>query len=155
MEVRSVDVGPSASQQASTSPCVCTRSGVHRCGSHHGERAGPAPSEHRATGSCHQRRRTNRRNVSYLPVEKINKVKEGRPHIVDAMKNGDIALVFTTVDETRDAINDSSSIRKTAIAQRITYQTTVAGAEAAVEGMKHLHEIHVYDVQGLHASLAK
>jgi carbamoyl-phosphate synthase large subunit len=90
-----------------------------------------------------------------LPVEKINKVKEGRPHIVDAMKNGDIALVFTTVDETRDAINDSSSIRKTAIAQRITYQTTVAGAEAAVEGMKHLHEIHVYDVQGLHASLAK
>ncbi|MGL4767142.1 MAG: carbamoyl-phosphate synthase large subunit [Formosimonas sp.] len=88
-----------------------------------------------------------------LPVERVNKVKEGRPHIVDAMKNGEISLVFTTVDETSDAISDSSSIRKTAIAQRITYQTTVAGAEAAVEGMKHLHEIHVYDVQGLHASL--
>lgn len=88
-----------------------------------------------------------------LSVERINKVKEGRPHIIDAMKNGDIQLVFTTVDETRDAISDSSSIRKTAIAQRITYQTTVAGAEAAIEGMKHLHEIHVYDLQSLHQSL--
>jgi carbamoyl-phosphate synthase large subunit len=88
-----------------------------------------------------------------IAVEKINKVKEGRPHIVDAMKNGEVQLVFTTVDETASAISDSSSIRKTAIAQRITYQTTVAGAEAAIEGMKHLHEINVYDVQGLHHSL--
>jgi carbamoyl-phosphate synthase large subunit len=88
-----------------------------------------------------------------VTVEKINKVKEGRPHIVDAMKNGEVALVFTTVDETTTAISDSSSIRKTAIAQRITYQTTVAGAEAAIEGMKYLHQIHVYDVQGLHRSI--
>ncbi|MBS1174689.1 MAG: carB [Burkholderiaceae bacterium] len=88
-----------------------------------------------------------------VTVEKINKVKEGRPHIVDAMKNGEVALVFTTVDETTTSISDSSSIRKTAIAQRITYQTTVAGAEAAIEGMKHLHQIHVYDVQGLHRSI--
>ena len=88
-----------------------------------------------------------------IRVERINKVKEGRPHIVDAMKNGEVALVFTTVDETASAIADSSSIRKTAIAQRITYQTTVAGAEAAIEGMKHLNEINVYDVQGLHQSL--
>ena len=90
-----------------------------------------------------------------IAVEKINKVKEGRPHIVDAMKNGEVALVFTTVDETTTAISDSSSIRKTAIAQRITYQTTVAGAEAAIEGMKHLHQIHVYDLQGLHQGLRK
>ena len=69
------------------------------------------------------------------------------------MKNGEVALVFTTVDETTTAISDSSSIRKTAIAQRITYQTTVAGAEAAIEGMKHLHQIHVYDVQSLHRSI--
>ncbi len=89
-----------------------------------------------------------------VAVERINKVKEGRPHIVDAMKNGEVALVFTTVDETASAIADSSSIRKTAIAQRITYQTTVAGAEASIEGMKHLHEINVYDVQGLHRSLS-
>ena len=88
-----------------------------------------------------------------FPVKRVNKVKEGRPHIVDAMKNGEVALVFTTVDETKDAIADSRSIRTTALAQRITYQTTVAGAEAAVEGMKHLHEIKVYDLQGLHASL--
>ena len=90
-----------------------------------------------------------------IAVEKINKVKEGRPHIVDAMKNGEVALVFTTVDETTTAISDSSSIRKTAIAQRITYQTTVAGAEAAIEGMKHLHQIHVYDLKGLHQGLRK
>ena len=90
-----------------------------------------------------------------IAVEKINKVKEGRPHIVDAMKNGEVALVFTTVYETTTAISDSSSIRKTAIAQRITYQTTVAGAEAAIEGMKHLHQIHVYDLQGLHQGLRK
>ena len=89
-----------------------------------------------------------------ITVERINKVKEGRPHIVDAMKNGEVALVFTTVDETASAIADSSSIRKTAIAQRITYQTTVAGAEAAIEGMKHLNEINVYDVQGLHRRLS-
>ena len=88
-----------------------------------------------------------------IAVEKINKVKEGRPHIVDAMKNGEVQLVFTTVDETTTSISDSSSIRKTAIAQRITYQTTVAGAEAAIEGMKHLHQINVYDVQGLHRSI--
>ena len=89
-----------------------------------------------------------------ITVERINKVKEGRPHIVDAMKNGEVALVFTTVDETASAIADSSSIRKTAIAQRITYQTTFAGAEAAIEGMKHLNEINVYDVQGLHRRLS-
>jgi carbamoyl-phosphate synthase large subunit len=88
-----------------------------------------------------------------VAVEKINKVKDGRPHIVDAMKNGEVALVFTTVDETASSISDSSSIRKTAIAQRITYQTTVAGAEAAIEGMKQMHQINVYDLQGLHRSL--
>ena len=88
-----------------------------------------------------------------IPVERVNKVKEGRPHIVDKMKNGEIALVFTTMDESRSSVVDSSSIRKTAISQRITYQTTMAGAEASIEGMKHLHEIHVYDLQGLHTSL--
>jgi carbamoyl-phosphate synthase large subunit len=83
----------------------------------------------------------------------INKVKEGRPHIVDMIKSNEIALVFTTVDETRTAIADSRSIRQAALAQRVTYYTTIAGARAAVEGLKHMQNLDVYDLQGLHASL--
>ncbi len=88
-----------------------------------------------------------------IPVRVINKVKEGRPHIVDMIKNSEIALVFTTVDETRTAIADSRSIRQAALAQRVTYYTTIAGARAAVEGLKHMQHLDVYDLQGLHATL--
>lgn len=83
----------------------------------------------------------------------VNKVKDGRPHIVDMIKNGELALVFTTVDETRAAIADSRSIRTAALTNRVTYYTTIAGARAAVEGLKHLQNLDVYDLQGLHASL--
>ena len=55
----------------------------------------------------------------------VNKVKDGRPHIVDMIKNGEIALVFTTVDETRQAIADSRSIRMSAQAHKVTYYTTM------------------------------
>jgi len=89
-----------------------------------------------------------------IPVRVINKVKDGRPHIVDALKNGEIALVITTVSENRAQIADSRSIRTTALAQRVNYYTTVAGGRAAVEGMKHLSEFKVYDLQGLHRTLA-
>ncbi|HVL07810.1 MAG TPA: carbamoyl-phosphate synthase large subunit [Burkholderiaceae bacterium] len=88
-----------------------------------------------------------------VPVRVVNKVKDGRPHIVDMIKNGELALVFTTVDETRGAIADSRSIRTSALANRVTYYTTMAGARAAVEGLKHLQNMEVYDLQGLHASL--
>lgn len=88
-----------------------------------------------------------------IPVRVVNKVKDGRPHIVDMIKNGEIALVFTTVDETRTAIADSRSIRQAALAQRVTYYTTIAGARAAVEGLKHMQNLDVYDLQGLHAAL--
>lgn len=88
-----------------------------------------------------------------VPVRVVNKVKDGRPHIVDMIKNGELALVFTTVDETRGAIADSRSIRTSALANRVTYYTTMAGARAAVEGLKHLQKMEVYDLQGLHASL--
>lgn len=88
-----------------------------------------------------------------IPVRVVNKVKDGRPHIVDMIKNGELALVFTTVDETRAAIADSRSIRTAALANRVTYYTTIAGARAAVEGLKHLQNLDVYDLQGLHASL--
>ncbi|CAG2150159.1 Carbamoyl-phosphate synthase large chain [Cupriavidus yeoncheonensis] len=89
-----------------------------------------------------------------IPVKVVNKVKDGRPHIVDMIKNGELALVFTTVDETRGAIADSRSIRISALANRVPYYTTIAGASAAVEGLKHMQSLEVYDLQGLHASLA-
>ncbi len=83
----------------------------------------------------------------------VNKVAEGRPHVVDMIKNNEIALVINTVEEKRTAIHDSRTIRTSALAARVTTYTTIAGAEAAVEGMAHLNELHVYDLQGLHQSL--
>jgi len=82
--------------------------------------------------------------------EGVNKVKEGRPHVVDLLKDGQIDLVITTVDEKRLAIADSRSIRTTALAQRVTYYTTIAGGRAAVEGMRYLAALEVYDLQSLH-----
>jgi carbamoyl-phosphate synthase large subunit len=89
-----------------------------------------------------------------IPVKPVNKVKDGRPHVVDLLKNGEIDLVITTVEEKRSAITDSRSIRTTALAQRVTYYTTVAGGRAAVEGMRHLAALEVYDLQSLHREVA-
>jgi len=88
-----------------------------------------------------------------IAVQTVNKVAEGRPHIVDMIKNNEIALVINTVEEKRNAINDSRTIRTSALGARVTTYTTIAGAEAAVAGMAHLNELHVYDLQGMHASL--
>ncbi|MBB5204146.1 carbamoyl-phosphate synthase large subunit [Inhella inkyongensis] len=88
-----------------------------------------------------------------VPCRAINKIKEGRPHIADAIKGGEIQLVFTTVDETRTAIADSRYIRQAALANRVTYYTTMAGCEAAVEGMKHQDGLLVRSLQELHAEL--
>ncbi|HTD05656.1 carbamoyl-phosphate synthase large subunit [Undibacterium sp.] len=88
-----------------------------------------------------------------IPVSVVNKVVEGRPHIVDMIKNNEIALVINTVEEKRNAIVDSRAIRVSSLAARVTTYTTIAGAEAAVEGMRHLDELHVYDLQGLHKTL--
>ena len=88
-----------------------------------------------------------------VPVRVVNKVKDGRPHIVDMLKNGELALVFTTVDETRTAIGDSRAIRMSAQATKVTYYTTMSGAQAAVEGLRYLKDLEVYDLQGLHARL--
>jgi len=88
-----------------------------------------------------------------VPVSVVNKVVEGRPHVVDMIKNNDIAMVINTVEERRNAILDSRAIRTSALAARATTFTTIAGAEAAVEGMRHLNQLHVYDLQGLHKSL--
>ena len=88
-----------------------------------------------------------------VPVRAVNKVKDGRPHIVDMVKAGEIQLVFTTVDETRTAIADSRHIRQAALANRITYYTSMAGCEAAVEGMKHQDDLVVVSLQELHREL--
>src|SRR5204863_386406 len=88
-----------------------------------------------------------------VPVKAVNKVKDGRPHIVDMVKAGEIQLVFTTVDETRTAIADSRHIRQAALANRITYYTSMAGCEAAVEGMKHQSDLVVVSLQELHSEL--
>ena len=88
-----------------------------------------------------------------IAVKVVNKVKDGRPHIADMVKAGEIQLVFTTVDETRTAIADSRYIRITALANRITYYTTMAGAEAATEALKHQDDLEVMSLQDLHAEL--
>jgi len=84
----------------------------------------------------------------------VNKVTEGRPHIVDMIKNNEIALVINTVEERRNAIADSRQIRTSALLARVTTFTTIAGAEAAVEGMKHLDNLGVISVQEMHAQLS-
>ncbi|MBC7623253.1 MAG: carbamoyl-phosphate synthase large subunit [Aeromicrobium sp.] len=89
-----------------------------------------------------------------LPVEAVNKVLEGRPHIVDMVKNRDITLIVNTVEEDKRSIRDSWSIRNAALQGRITYYTTVSGAKAACVGMQHLSELSVYSLQALHRKLA-
>jgi carbamoyl-phosphate synthase large subunit len=84
----------------------------------------------------------------------VNKVTEGRPHIVDMIKNNEIALVINTVEERRNAIADSRAIRTSSLQARVSTFTTIFGAEAAVEGMKYLDELDVHSLQELHAQLA-
>ena len=88
-----------------------------------------------------------------LQVTPVNKVAEGRPHIVDMIKNGEISLIVNTVDEKRSTIQDSYSIRRSALQWRVTYFTTIAGARAACTGMQHMQELKAYSVQALHARL--
>ena len=89
-----------------------------------------------------------------ISCQVVNKVTEGRPHIVDMIKNQEIALVVNTVEERRNAITDSRQIRTSALLARVTTFTTIAGAEAAVQGMKYLDNLGVVSIQELHAQLA-
>ncbi len=88
-----------------------------------------------------------------LKVAVVNKVAEGRPHIVDMIKNNEVVLIINTVEEKRQAIVDSRSIRTSALAQRVTLYTTIEGARAACAGMRHLEELETYALQTLHAEL--
>ena len=89
-----------------------------------------------------------------LAVLPINKVAEGRPHVVDMIKNGDVALILNTVEESRTAVRDSYAIRRAALQARITLYTTLAGARAACTGMQQSRVMTAYDVQGLHRRIA-
>ena len=89
-----------------------------------------------------------------IPVQTVNKVAEGRPHIVDMIKNDEIVMVINTVEERRNAIADSRAIRTSSLQARVTTFTTISGAEAAVEGMKHMDKLDVISVQEMHAMLA-
>jgi carbamoyl-phosphate synthase large subunit len=74
-----------------------------------------------------------------LEVKVVNKVLEGRPHVVDAIKNGDVQLVFNTT-EGAQALADSASIRRTALTMKVPYYTTLAGALAATGAIAALRE---------------
>ena len=87
-----------------------------------------------------------------IPVAVVNKVKEGRPHIVDMIKNGDIDFIVNVVED-KKAVKDSYAIRAEALARRVVYFTTLAGAYAACLGMHHGSELEVYSLQSLHQRL--
>ncbi|MBB3330839.1 carbamoyl-phosphate synthase large subunit [Halomonas campaniensis] len=89
-----------------------------------------------------------------LDVEVVNKVFEGRPHIVDLLKNDDIAYIVNTT-EGRQAISDSSVIRRTALARKVPYATTLAGASAVCMALEYGNAITVRRLQDLHAGAAQ
>lgn len=86
-----------------------------------------------------------------LKVESVNKVAEGRPHIVDMIKNDEIDFIVN-ITEDKKAIADSYEIRRNALQNKVTYYTTLAGARAACIGMSYVDEFHVMPLQSLHNS---
>lgn len=90
-----------------------------------------------------------------IPCKVVNKVSEGRPSVIDKIKNHEIHLVITTSNESRGEISDARDIRMAALANRVTYYTTIAGGRAAVEGIKHLTDAQVCSLQEMYAEAAK
>ena len=87
-----------------------------------------------------------------LEVTPVNKVAEGRPHIVDMIKNNEISFIVNVTEDKR-AVQDSYAIRRNALQQKVTYYTTLAGAKAACIGMAYMQELEVKSIQELHLSL--
>jgi len=85
-----------------------------------------------------------------IDVKRVNKVREGRPHIVDAIKNGQVQLIINTT-EGRKAIADSAQIRQSALQTKVTYTTTLAGGEAFCRAIKFGPERTVRRLQDLHS----
>jgi len=88
-------------------------------------------------------------NDAGIPCKRANKVREGRPHIVDMIKNDEFAMIVNTT-EGKTAIRESNSIRREAVHKRITYYTTLAGALATCEALEHLDAVEVNRLQDLH-----
>ena len=88
-----------------------------------------------------------------VDVKVVNKVAEGRPHILDMIKNDEVSLIINTVDSKPSVMRDSYSIRHAALQSRVTYYTTLAGARAACMGMQHITGLQVYDLQTQHHRL--
>jgi carbamoyl-phosphate synthase large subunit len=84
-----------------------------------------------------------------IPCKRANKVREGRPHIVDMIKNDEFAMIVNTT-EGKTAILESNSIRREAVHKRVTYYTTLAGALATCEALEHLDAVEVNRLQDLH-----
>ena len=83
----------------------------------------------------------------------VNKVSEGRPNIVDELKNGTIQLVIAVAAESRSEIADASAIRIASLANHVTFYTAMANALAVIEGIRHMQDTEVYEQQELHKHL--
>ena len=88
-----------------------------------------------------------------LEVQMVNKVQEGRPHIVDMIKSDKIHLIINTT-EGRKAISDSSAIRSSAEQHQVYYTTTMAGGSAVCEALMFAGDIQVRDLQTLHKAIS-
>jgi len=88
-----------------------------------------------------------------VPCRAVLKVREGRPHIVDMIKNGEISLVVNTTDN-RQAIRESHSIRREAVHRKVTYYTTISAAKATCVALDHLDATDVNRLQDLHAEIS-
>jgi len=89
-----------------------------------------------------------------IPCRTANKVREGRPHIVDMIKNDEIALIVNTT-EGKQAIFESRSIRREAVHKRVTYYTTVAAGLATCDAIVHMNEVDVNRLQDLHLEISR
>jgi carbamoyl-phosphate synthase large subunit len=87
-----------------------------------------------------------------VPAHRVNKVREGRPHVVDMIKNDEISLIVNTT-EGRQAIRESHSIRREAVFRKVTYYTTIAAAKATCVALEYLDAADVNRLQDLHEEL--
>jgi len=89
---------------------------------------------------------------SGIICRRVNKVREGRPHVVDMIKNDEVSLIINTT-EGKQAVRESRSIRREAVARKVTYYTTVAAARATCDALDHLGDIEVNRLQDLHKEI--
>jgi carbamoyl-phosphate synthase large subunit len=91
---------------------------------------------------------------SGIKVDVVNKYQEGRPHVVDMLKNDEISFIVNTT-EGKNAIDDSSAIRRIALQRKVYNATTLAGANACIDALGHGEKFSVHRLQDLHARTLK